>query len=185
MSDATPCLGIDGELRSLRLDFVHFPEKTYPFYRSEGSFFKGEMLLQYSFLADWNVFLSTVFFLCKSTWKVTSCSRLHKGLVQPKHGCGSVLCFWKQTLDLQRCVRFLSQFLRLQMSSCSPGLLQRHLDAAVAQSSLLCSWQEKRVCHDRVSCAAHEAWTGIWPFAEDVWTSSGGSYEHWLFTLCR
>lgn len=57
MSAATPCLEIDGKLQSLCLGFLHFLDKMYPFYRSVGSSFKGEMLLQYSFVADISIFL--------------------------------------------------------------------------------------------------------------------------------
>lgn len=78
-------------------------------------------------------FTTAIFFLCKSSWEgVASCNWLKAGLVQPKHGCGTVLCFWKQTRYHQPCVRGLSQFIQLQMSSCLLKLLQRHLDTAVA-----------------------------------------------------
>lgn len=160
--------------------------KKCPFYRLVGGCFRRNSDTIFIFFADWNILRLLFFSYAKAAErelhlatdsKLAWCSR--NMAVAPcctsgsKHGTispvseafpSSSSCKWAPAC-----------------SSCFKGTWTQQL----LQSSLLCSWQEKQVCRDRISHAACEVWTGIWPFAEDVWTSLGSGYEHSLFTLCR
>lgn len=184
VSAATLCLGVNGKLGSLCCGKKN--TKKCPFYRLVGGCFRRNSDTIFIFFADWNI-LPLLFFSyakaaerelhlatdsklawCSRNMAVAPCcaSRSKHGTISPVSEAfpSSSSCKWAPAC-----------------SSCFKGTWTQQL----LQSSLLCSWQEKQVCRDRISHAACEVWTGIWPFAEDVWTSLGSGYEHSLFTLCR